>query len=67
MCVALNHLMASDTGTWVNNQPPSNFEKLWRGLALVGAIHLGGMLVNIMFQMMGNHSLDSLPAKFLGL
>ena len=59
--------MANESGTWVNNQPPAAFEKLWRGLALVGAIHLGGMLTNIIFQIMGNNSLDSIPAKFLGL
>jgi len=59
--------MASPSGTWSNNQPPSTFEKLWRGLILVGAIHLGGMLVNVVFQMLGNHSLDGIPAKFLGL
>ena len=60
-------MMTKGTGTWVNNQPPAAFEKLWRGLALVGAIHIGGMLINIIFQMMGNNSLDSIPAKFLGL
>ena len=59
--------MDSPSGTWSNNQPPSTFEKLWRGLILVGAIHLGGMLVNVVFQMLGNHSLDGIPAKFLGL
>jgi len=59
--------MASPSGTWSNNQPPSTFEKLWRGLILVGAIHLGGMLINVVFQMLGNHSLDGIPAKFLGL
>ena len=63
----LNGPMANESGTWVNNQPPAAFEKLWRGLALVGAIHLGGMLTNIIFQMMGNNSLDGIPAKFLGL
>ena len=59
--------MANDSGTWSANQPPAAFEKLWRGLILVGAIHLGGMLVNVVFQMLGNHSLDGIPAKFLGL
>ena len=59
--------MASPFGTWSNNQPPSTFEKLWRGLILVGAIHLGGMLINVVFQMLRNHSLDGIPAKFLGL
>ena len=59
--------MIEGTGTWVNNKPPATFEKLWRGLALVGAIHLGGMLVNVIFQILGNNSLDALPSKFLGL
>tara|TARA_B100000902_G_C26655611_1_gene595881 strand:+ start:144 stop:323 length:180 start_codon:yes stop_codon:yes gene_type:complete len=59
--------MASESGTWTANQPPAAFEKLWRGLALVGALHLVGMLVNIIFQMMGNHLLDRIPAMFLGL
>ena len=59
--------MSTPTGTWINNQPPATFEKLWRGLILVGAIHLGGMFVNIVLQMLGNHSLDGIPAKFLGL
>ena len=60
-------LMNTPTGTWSKNQPPATFEKLCRGLILVGAIHLGGMLVNVVFQMLGNHSLDGIPAKFLGL
>ena len=59
--------ITTPSGTWINNQPPATFEKLWRELILVGAIHLGGMLVNIVFQMLGNHSLDGIPAKFLGL
>jgi len=59
--------MANDSGTWSANQPPAAFEKLWRGLALVGAFHLGGMLINVIFQMMGNSSLDRIPAMFLGL
>ena len=59
--------MSDNTGTWVDNKPPASYEKLWRGLALVGAIHLGGMLLNIICQMLGNNSLDSIPAKFLGL
>ena len=59
--------MPNESSTWVNSQPPAAFEKLWRGLALVGAIHIGGMLVNVIFQMMGNNSLDGIPAKFLGL
>jgi len=59
--------MANDSGTWSANQPPSAFEKLWRGLALVGALHLLGMLVNVVCQMMGLHMLDRIPAMFLGL
>ena len=59
--------MNTHSDTWVNKHSPATFEKLWRGLILVGAIHLGGMLVNIVFQMLGNHSLDGIPAKFLGL
>ena len=45
-------MMTKGAGTWVNNQPQQHL-KLWRGLALVGAIHIGGMLINIIFQMMG--------------
>ena len=59
--------MTNGSGTWANNQPPAAAEKLWRGLALVGAFHIGGMLINVIFQMMGNNSLDGIPAKFLGL
>ena len=59
--------MTNDSGTWAQGKPPASFEKLWRGLALVGAAHLAGMLVNIVFQMLGNNSLDGIPAKFLGL
>ena len=59
--------MANDSGTWSANQPPAAIAKLWRGLALVGAFHLGGMLINVIFQMMGNNSLDRIPAMFLGL
>ena len=59
--------MNNGYGTWANNQPPAAAEKLWRGLALVGAFHIGGMLINVIFQMMGNNSLDGIPAKFLGL
>ena len=58
--------MTNDSGTWAKGKPPASFEKLWRGLALVGAAHLAGMLVNIVFQMLGNNSLDGIPAKFLG-
>ena len=59
--------MTNGSGTWANNQPPAAAEKLWRGLALVGAFHIGGMLINVIFQMLGNYSLDGIPAKFLGL
>ena len=59
--------MTNGSGTWANNQPPAAAEKLWRGLALVGAFHIGGMLINVIFQMLGNNSLDGIPAKFLGL
>lgn len=58
--------MTNDFGTWVNGQPPAAFEKLWRGLALVGAAHLLGMLVNVIFQMLGYNFLDAIPSKFLG-
>ena len=57
----------SSSANWIGGKPPASFERLWRGLALVGAAHLAGMLVNIMFQMLGNNSLDAIPAKFLGL
>ena len=57
----------SSSANWIGGKPPASFEKLWRGLALVGAAHLAGMLLNIMFQMLGNNSLDAIPAKFLGL
>ena len=32
--------MTDGSGTWANNQPPAAAEKLWRGLALVGAFTL---------------------------
>ena len=66
---SFKRLMSAPTssGTWSNNQPPAAFEKLWRGLILVAAIHIGGMLLNVVFQMLGNNSLDGIPAKFLGL
>ena len=47
--------------------PPANYEKLWRGLALVGAAHLAGMLLNVLSQMAGIHALARIPAMFLGL
>ena len=53
--------------TWVGGKPPANYEKLWRGLALVGGAHLSGMLVNVISQMLGIHALDRIPAMFLGL
>ena len=55
------------SAAWVGNKPPADYEKLWRGLALVGAAHLAGMLVNVMSQMLGIHSIDRIPAMFLGL
>lgn len=51
---------------WVGNKPPADYEKLWRGLALVGAAHFAGMLVNVVSQMLGIHALDRIPAMFLG-
>ena len=52
---------------WAGNKPPADYEKLWRGLALVGAAHIAGMLVNVLSQMLGIHALDRIPAMFLGL
>ena len=59
--------MTNESGSWANGQPPAAFEKLWLGLVLVGAAHLFGMLVNVIFQMLGYNFLDAIPAKFLGL
>ena len=53
--------------SWSGGNPPANYEKLWRGLAIVGAAHLAGMLVNVMAQMLGYNGLDRIPAMFLGL
>ena len=47
--------------------PPANYEKLWRGLALVGGAHLAGILLNVLSQMAGIQALDRIPAMFLGL
>ena len=47
--------------------PPANYEKLWRGLALVGGAHLAGMLLNVLSQIAGIQALDRIPAMFLGL
>ena len=55
------------SSVWVGNKPPADYEKLWRGLALVGTAHLAGMLVNVVSQMLGIHALDRIPAMFLGL
>ena len=55
------------SSAWVGNKPPADYEKLWRGLALVGTAHLAGMLVNVVSQMLGIHALDRIPAMFLGL
>ena len=53
--------------SWSGGKPPANYEKLWRGLALVGAAHLGGMVINVTAQILGIHALDRIPAMFLGL
>ena len=53
--------------SWSGGLPPANYEKLWRGLAIVGAAHLAGMLVNVTAQMLGYNGLDRIPAMFLGL
>ena len=55
------------SAAWGTGKPPANYEKLWRGLALVGGAHLAGMLVNVLSQMAGIHALDRIPAMFLGL
>ena len=55
------------SAAWGAGKPPADYEKLWRGLALVGAAHLAGMLVNVLSQMAGIHALDRIPAMFLGL
>lgn len=55
------------SAAWADGKPPARAEKLWRGLALVGAAHLGGMLVNVTSQIFGIHALDRIPAMFLGL
>lgn len=55
------------SSAWVGNKPPADYEKLWRGMALVGTAHLAGMLVNVVSQMLGIHALDRIPAMFLGL
>ena len=55
-----------ESASW-RNGPPADFEKLWRGLALVGAAHLAGMTVNILAQIAGIQALDKIPAMFLGL
>ena len=55
------------SAAWGAGKPPADFEKLWRGLALVGGAHLAGMLVNVLSQMAGIHALDRIPAMFLGL
>ena len=58
---------AQTSAAWVGGKPPADYEKLWRGLALVGGAHLAGMLVNVVSQMLGIHALDRIPAMFLGL
>ena len=59
--------MAQQSTAWSQGNPPSNADKLWRGLILVGAFHIGGMLINVVAQMLGYNGLDAIPAKFLGL
>ena len=59
-------LLMNQSATWKSG-PPASYEKLWRGLALVGAAHLAGMLLNDLSQMAGIHALDRIPAMFLGL
>ena len=59
-------LLMNQSATWKSG-PPANYEKLWRGLALVGAAHLAGMILNVLSQMAGIHALDRIPAMFLGL
>ena len=59
--------MAEQSHAWAQGNPPATFEKLWRGLILVAAIHLGGMAVNLISQMLGYNGLDGIPSKFLGL
>ena len=58
---------AQISAAWLGGKPPANYEKLWRGLALVGGAHLAGMLVNVVSQMLGIYALDRIPAMFLGL
>ena len=54
------------SAAWGSGKPPANFEKLWRGLALVGGAHLAGMTINVMCQIAGFNGLDRIPALFLG-
>ena len=70
MCIRDRSKKVSFVGVsaaWGSGKPPANYEKLWRGLALVGGAHLAGMLVNVLSQMAGIHALDRIPAMFLGL
>lgn len=62
-----SHLAFMDQSAAWKSGPPANYEKLWRGLALVGAAHLAGMLLNVLSQMAGIQALDRIPAMFLGL
>lgn len=57
----------SVSAAWAGGKPPADYEKLWRGLAIVGAAHLTGMLVNVTAQILGINALDRIPAMFLGL
>ena len=54
------------SAAWGSGKPPAHFEKLWRGLALVGGAHLAGMTINVMSQIAGFNGLDRIPALFLG-
>ncbi len=54
------------SAAWGNGKPPADFEKLWRGLTIVGGAHLAGMAINVMCQIAGFNGLDRIPALFLG-
>ena len=38
---SVSHMPVS--AAWSGSKPPATYEKLWRGLALVGAAHLAGL------------------------
>ena len=54
------------SAAWGNSKPPADFEKLWRGLTIVGDAHLAGMAINVMAQIAGFYGPDRVPALFLG-